>query len=43
MLDELRIWLEQIVPLEQVDLYVTAFEDLRDINDLSAETEFCLL
>jgi len=43
MLEELRSWLESFVPLEQVDLFLTSFENFRDINDLSAETEFSLL
>ena len=43
MLEELRSWLERFVPLERVDLIITAFEDLRDINELGAETEFVLL
>lgn len=43
MLEELRSWLERFVPLEQVDLYITSFENFSDINDLSAETEFTLL
>lgn len=43
MLEELRAWLEKFTPLEKVDLYITAFEDLRDINELGAETEFTLL
>lgn len=43
MLEELRSWLEKFTPLEMVDLFITAFEDLRDINELGAETEFALL
>ena len=43
MLEELRAWLEKFTPLEMVDLDITAFENLRDINELGAETEFVLL
>ena len=43
MLEELRNWMEGFLPLERVDLYISAFEDLRDINELGAEIEFHLL
>ena len=43
MLDELKSWLELFVPIEVVDLYITAFEDFQDIGELGAETEFGLL
>lgn len=43
MLEELQEWMIKFLPLEQVDLFITAFEDLRDINELGAETEFTLL
>lgn len=43
MLEQLREWLERFVPLEQVDLYLTAFENLSELNDHAAELEFGLL
>lgn len=43
MLEELRGWLEMFTPLERVDLFISAFEDLRDINELGAEVEFTLI
>lgn len=43
MLEELRLWLEKFLPLDRVDLYLSAFEALEDLNDLGAATEFSLL
>jgi hypothetical protein len=43
MLEELSNWLVGFLPLEQVDLYQSLFENLRDLEDPSAETEFVLL